>query len=304
MVKGRAMGTEWWIRYEAEAEPGKVEKQVAQRLEELEKVFSTYRSDSELTRFNRTESTDWITVSPEMVWVAYHSRRVSELTEGTFDPTVAPLVTLWGFGPQGVANRMPDEVQIKAAQELVDYRRLDVRLESPALRKTVAALKADFSSMAKGYAADQISELLVSMGVASHLLAIGGDIKSRGRETSMGLSTPTAEPSGSTAAVVRLKGEQAVSTAGNYRTVVMYGRKRYGHIVDPRTGRPVDSAVLSVSVVHTSCAYSSALATGLYVLGLEKGMRLARSEGLAVMFIMREGERMVVRATPEFEKSR
>lgn len=304
-LAGRAMGTTWAVKFVPATDAREatsaeeIKRRVAARLEELEQLFSTYRPSSTVSRFNALRSTEWIAVPQDVVTVAAIGREISELTGGAFDATVAPLLALWGFGPEGRQRDLPTEVQVVAVRGRVGWERLELRTEPPALRKAEASLAVDFSSVAKGFASDALSELLVSLGAETHLVQVGGDVKTSGaRRWRVGVERPEA---GGVAAVVELPGGKALSTSGNGRNAIERAGRRLGHIIDPRTGRPVESEVLSVSVVHDACARSSALATGLLVLGLEDGLRLARREGWAVLFLVRRGAEMETRATAEFE---
>ena len=309
-LSGRAMGTGWSVKF-IQPTPAldldAVARRVAERLEALEQQFSTYRPDSELSRFNARVGTDWFAVAPEVAHVAAESRRVSELTGGAFDVTVDPLVRLWGFGPQRHTGALPAETDIVRARARVGWRQLEACLDPPALRKTQPGIAADFSSMAKGFAADAVGDVLASLGAPNHLVQVGGDVKtSGGGEAGAGWRTGIERPlddARAIADVVVLSG-QALSTSGDYRNFFTAEGRRYGHIIDPRTGRPAASALASVSVVHASGATASALATGLFVLGPEEGFRLALAHRLACLFLIRDGAGFTRRATPEFETLR
>lgn len=307
---GRAMGTGWAVKIvtsDAGCDADEIEQRVSERLEELERIFSTYRAQSDLSAFNALEHTEWVPVPPELALVAEESRRISELTGGAFDVTVFPLVELWGFAGRRRSGTLPTAAAIATARERVDWRRIEVRTSPPALRKAQPRISADFSSMAKGFAADQIDLLLTQLGVPNHLVQIGGDLKVKGRGPAgegwrAGIEQPV-DDARAIARTVDLEG-MALSTSGDYRNFFHVGRQRYGHIIDPRTGQPPASSLASVSVVHASCATSSALATGLFVLGPEAGMALARKEGWACLFLVRDGTQLVQRPTPEFERLR
>ncbi len=307
-LSGRAMGTTWSVKFippSAPLDAGVVSRRVAERLEQLEQQFSTYRPGSELSRFNAAPTTEWISVSPAFVQLALESRRLSELTNGAFDVTVAPLVQLWGFGGSSRARTLPTSVAIAAARRRVDWRQLEVRAAPAAVRKTDSQVKADFSSIAKGFASDAISELLRACGARDYVVQIGGDVKASGRGPHggagwrMGIEEPR-DDAVVIACVVELAG-QGLSTSGNYRNFFTAGGRRYGHIIDPRTGKPADSALAAVSVVHGSSATSSGLATGLFVLGPEEGFRVATRERIAALFFVHDKDGFVRRMTPEFE---
>jgi thiamine biosynthesis lipoprotein len=309
-VHGRAMGTSWTVKFIQPApalDAGIVRQHVADRLEALEQQFSTYRPGSELSRFNGSAGTDWLAVSPELARVAVNSRGISELTGGAFDVTIDPLVRLWGFGPPGRNGVLPAEADIVRARARVDWRQLEARLDPPALRKIQRGIAADFSSMAKGFAADAVGEVLVALGVPNHLVQIGGDLKASGAgEHGGGWPAGIQQPLGESRAiadVVMLTG-LALSTSGDYRNSFLADGQRYGHIIDPRTGCPVASALASVSVVQASGAMASALATALFVLGPDAGFQLAEAHGLACLFLVRDGADFARRATREFESLR
>ncbi len=304
------MGTVWAVKYvpiAADKESVGLTAAVAQRLEELEQLFSTYRTESALSRFNANPSTDWIPVAPEMALVAAESRRISERTGGAFDVTVYPLVQLWGFGAKGRAGVLPASAQLNRTRARVSWERLDVRSEPAALRKTRPDVAADFSSMAKGFAADAMAGLLRARGLGNHLVQVGGDMMASGTGPAGGGWTVGVERAsdggGGIDRPVTLR-DQALSTSGDYRNFVRRAGRRYGHIIDPRTGAPTGHALAAVSVVHPSSATASAWATALFVLGPEDGWRAAEREGLAAMFQVRVGEGLEVRTTREWGESR
>lgn len=309
-ISGRTMGTTWAVKYTPPTEAvdsNALSQRIVQRLEQLERQFSTYRPDSEISRFNAAiDQTDWVAVSPELAQLMIESRRISELTGGAFDVTVDPLVRLWGFGPKGRgAAFTPKLDEVARTRARVGWRSLEGRAEGPALRRLQPGITADFSSIAKGYSSDALGELLSAGGIRNYFVQVGGDVKTGGHRAgntpwSAGIETP-AENARAIACIVELVGE-ALSTSGDYRNFVRHEGRRYGHIIDPRTGAPVEGPLAAVSVVHESCATSSALATALFVLGPEGGLSLARERHLACAFFVRTREATVFerRATPEF----
>ncbi len=316
---GRAMGTMWTVKYFppssettlARASADKLSREITSCLEGLEQEFSTYRPNSVVSHFNASKSTEWIAVPPDLAFVALESRRISQLTGGAFDATVAPLVYLWGFGPAPRISSVPTEVAIAATRARVGYRSLEIRRDpaGAAFRKIRPDLAVDFSSMAKGYAADSISRLLHSSGLDDHFIQVGGDTVASGHPPDatawrVGIENPITPPASVSLAssverVIPLAG-QALSTSGDRRNSVLIGGQRYGHIMDPRSGRPAASALASVSVVAESCARSSALATALFVLGPEEGLPLARREGIPALFLVVEGGALVAHTSANF----
>lgn len=304
LLTGRAMGTTWsakWVSPPVPLDATVVEKRIAARLEELENQFSTYRPASELSRFNASRGTEWFPVSAELAKLALDARVISEATGDAFDVTVDPLVRLWGFGPRGRLRQLPSAAAVEAARAGIGWRALEARQNPPALRRARPGITADFSSLAKGFATDVLSGLLAGLGAVDHLVQVGGDVRASGRPWRTGIETPSDEPRG-VALVVALRG-QALSTSGDYRNFFLQDGRRYSHLIDPRTGWPASGAVAAVSVVHASCAASSAWATALFVLGPDDGFALAQRLGLACVFFVRDptGPGYTRRATPEFE---
>lgn len=309
-LDGRAMGTSWTVKLvppaAAPIDRAGLERRLAARLEQLEQMFSTFRRGSEVTRFNGRADTAWQPVSPEIARVAAEAAVISAGTSGAFDATIYPLVKLWGGAAEGrrPGDRLPTPREIEAAKARVDWRALEVRAEPPALRKAEPAMAVDFSSMAKGFAADELARLLRAEGVEAAFVRIAGDIVCLGRasdgaEWRVGLEDPGEEAFPTVVALA----DRAVSTSGNYRNHVRVGSRRLGHILDPRSGAPVESALVSVSVVDRSGARASALATALFVLGLEEGWRLAQRENWACAFLFEDARgRRVRRVTPELAR--
>lgn len=302
-LTGRALGTTWTVKFLQPApplNPATLTARISATLERLEQQFSTYRPNSELSRFNTARTTDWITVSPELARVATDCRALSVLTGGAFDATIFPLVDLWGFGPQRRSGPPPSATEISAARSRTDFRRLESRASPPALRKTSANLAADFSSMAKGFAADTIAAQLSALGSTDHYVQIGGDIATVGpRPWRVAIEQPAG--SAPLAHVFDLAG-QSLSTSGDAHNSFTHAGRRYGHILDPRTGEPVASPLASVSVIAPTCAQSSARATALFVLGPDAGFALAVRERWSALFLIREGPSFTAHPTPEFTR--
>jgi len=273
---------------------------------ELDRVnawMSTYRRDSEISRFNRHESADWFPVSAETVHVVETARRVSVMTDGAFDVTVGPLVNLWSFGPETREPRVPPEAEIARRRARVGYRRIEIRDEPPALRKTRPDLTLDLSAIAKGFGVDQVAEALEKSGVSDYLVEIGGEVRARGVKSDgtawrIGVEKPL--PGRRELERVLEIRDRAVATSGDYRNFFEVDGKRYGHTIDPRTGRPVEHELGAVTVVEQTCMRADALATALMVLGPEKGHDLAVARGWAALFQVRGQRGIEIRETPAF----
>ena len=290
-LTGQSMGTTYTI--EAECPHGIPAARVEQVLDRVNRLMSTYDPDSELSEFNRHPVGEAMAVSPETVEVVAAARRVAEQTAGAFDPTVAPLVALWGFGADA-ADHPPAEVERRAAVETVDYRRVEHRPAPPTLRK-LAPVTLDLSAIAKGYAVDRLAEVLDESGCHAYLVELGGEIRATGTAPGggawrIGVDAPTG--TGLVSTIVLASG--GLATSGDYRQYREQHGVRLAHVVDPRTGHPIRHDLASVTVVHEQAMYADAYATALLVMGEDEGRRFAEDNGLAALFIVRRGQEFEV----------
>ena len=322
------MGSTWSAKYRpaTNTPPTRVVELALQaRLDELEQQMSTWRADSVLSRFNASRDTNWFPVPRDTAVVAREALEVSRLTDGAFDVTVFPLVQLWGFGPAGRRKGLPTTKEVSAALARVGWQKLESRLDPPALRKSQPDVTVDLSALCPGYASDCLGEVLAKFDVKDFLVEVGGEFRAHGNGTlgsgwrvgveqaaarAGDLQSPSAvpgrakdgdykSPAPSLAATVTLT-NQSLATSGDYRNFFTIAGRRYSHHLDPRTGWPTESTIASVSVVHASTMHADALGTGLTVMGFEKAWALAQREKLGVLFILRHGDKLEVRATPHW----
>ena len=308
LIEGSTMGTTFAVRVVA-AGPGDgridaLREAVEQTLARVDERMSTWRPESELSRFNRLHSTEPFPVSADTLAVFRHAQDLSALTGGAFDVTVAPLVDAWGFGPAGRPAAFPDAAEIERLRARVGYRQLHVDEAASTLRKRNPLLTADLSALAKGYAVDQVADLLRRERFESFLVEVGGEVRTRGRSERgdawrVGIQRPGPGPP----AVERLLGlvNLALATSGDYRNYYEADGRRLSHTIDPRTGRPVTHRLASASVVDPLCVRADALATALAVLGPEDGFALAAGQGWAALLIGRRADgTFYERETPAF----
>lgn len=307
-LTGSTMGTYYELKLvptPGQVVPPDLKQQVETLLAQINRQMSTYDPDSELSRFNRSPSTDWIAVSPALYQVVAEGLRMCALTDGAFDITVGPLVNLWGFGPERRRDEAPSEAAIQQARERVGFRRLQAREQPPALKKARTDLYVDLSALAKGYAVDHLAELAEAHGLHNYLVAISGDLRAKGRNGKGQPWTVAIErPTPDQRAVERLikLGDHAVSTAGDYRNFFEQGGRRYSHIIDPHSGRPVPPTVASVTVIDQIDLKADAADTALMAAGAEAGFRLATEHHIAALFLMPDSNGHFQEwHTPEFE---
>ncbi len=287
------MGTSYSLALHAGAQhhsPALLQQGIEGILRRITDAVSTYDPHSELSRFNRSRGTDWNPVSPDTLILVEEALRIGVSTGGAFDITVGPLVDLWGFGPEKRPPALPDPAAIEAARAVVGFRQIGTRRHPPAIRKLRPAMSLDLSAIAPGYAVDQIAHYLSGLGVERYIVEIGGEVRTqgtspRGEAWRIGIERPVAGEYG-VQRIVRLSG-QALATSGDYRNYHEIEGRRYSHILDPRSGKPVDHGLASVSVIRPSAAEADALATALMVLGPDAGLALAERAALPAYFIVR-----------------
>ncbi|NCP77715.1 MAG: FAD:protein FMN transferase [Desulfuromonadales bacterium] len=292
---GETMGTTWSVSLRpAEVKDSiALQAQLQARLDHINRLMSTYDPRSEISRFNQQLNRDWFAVSPPTAAVVALAQQISALTDGAFDISVGPLVELWGFGASPRGAQIPEVEQLRQALEQVGYQRLDLRLDPPALRKQVPRLRIDLSAVAKGYAVDALKALLKQQGVRNFIVEIGGELqisgeRAGGKPWRIAVEKPQEEVR-AVGKVLLLK-DTALATSGNYRNFYVENGQRYAHTIDPKSGRPIQHRLASVTVLDPSCARADALATALMVLGEEQGRLLCEKAGIAALFLIHKGE--------------
>lgn len=309
LFTGGTMGTSYTVKAVPSAANGPdmdaVAEAIRAALEDVNAKMSTYRPDSELSRFNSLQSTEPFPVSAETIAVFALAHEVSERSGGAFDVTVGPLVNLWGFGPEERGERPPTDDLVAALRERVGYRNVVADPESNTLRKTRPDIYCDLSAIAKGYGVDQAARALEAAGVTDYMVEVGGEVRTRGLNAHgnpwrIGIERP--DTADRTVELVVPLRDKSLATSGDYRNYYEEDGVRLSHTIDPRTGRPIRHALASVTVIADDCAVADAYATALMVLGPEQGMALAKQLNLAAFFILRTPEGThEERSTPTFD---
>jgi thiamine biosynthesis lipoprotein len=296
-LSGETMGTTWSARVVvpdgARSLVQVARDSIEQALNRVNLSMSNWDPDSEVSRFNRTDSTEPFEVSPDFAEVVRRAQSVSRATGGAFDVTVAPLVSAWGFGADGIPGQVADSRIVEIAWGQVGYERLHVTEDGSALIKDDGRLTVDLSAIAKGFGVDRAAEGLNAIGLAAWAIEVGGEVRARGRKPDgsswqVGIEAPDPQERRIHRSVSLIDG--AIATSGDYRNWYDSGGERYAHIVDPRSGSPVPWIGFSVTVAHSSATIADAWATGLSVLGPEAGLEIADREGLAVLYLTTDAD--------------
>jgi thiamine biosynthesis lipoprotein len=281
----------------------RLHKQIDQILVDINQLMSTYIQDSELSQFNQWASTDPFTLSPQTLEVLNEAKRLGAMSDGLLDVTVGPLVNLWGFGPQNRPEKIPSEIVIKNTLQQIGLNKLTVG--STWAKKLEKDLYVDLSTIAKGYAVDQLAELLLQNQITRFLVEIGGEmrlsgIKASGIPWKVAIEKPQTEQR-SVQKIISI-GNNAIATSGDYRNYYEQEGVRYSHLIDPTTGYPIRHNVVSATVVHPSSMTADGLATALNVMGKENALELAEKYNIAVLLITKEKDGFTEYTSAKFEQ--
>jgi len=268
-VEGRVFGTTYSIKF-ISSEPLDNSKAYNELFFQINQSMSTYIEDSDISRINKGDTT--VVVDNHFINVLSISQKIYHETNGVFDPTIGILVNAWDFGPEAQVNQL-DSIKVKEMLNAVGLNKIELRNKS-ILKKNKNTF-IDFNSLAKGYAVDIISDLLETKNVQNYLVEIGGEIRAKGinmikqKPWRIGVEDPNFDGSQSYSKVISLR-DEAMATSGSYRKFKLDGQgNRYAHIIDPKTGYPHRSNLLSVSVLAPTCIEADAYATALMSMGLE-----------------------------------
>lgn len=335
VLRGEGLGSTWSVTLGAPppVDVATLQRGIQARVDEVAQHMSRWVPTSDLSALNASSVDDWQSVSPGLLAPMSYALSLARDTGGAYDPTVAALVDVWGFGTAGRRYAPPSAEAVRAARQRVGFTKVTVDVSGARVRKP-AGLQVDLSSMTHGYGAEQVAKYLSDVGVPSYLVDVGSEIRAQGESPEGGawhvaIETPPAEdsePIGSGDGAARQQGpaptdatsslktssaaaspmhvvflrNAGIATSGNYRYYFDYNGRRYSHRIDPRTGEPVNHSLAAVTVIDPDCSHADALATALTVLGPDEGLQYATDRNIAALFILRDGEKLVERMTPQF----
>jgi len=278
-LSGPTMGTTWSVKIRDEvADSGQLQEAIAEQFDWAESLTSHWMTNTDLSAFNRTPETNAMPMAWPVLTLARWASDISRETKGAYDITVGPLVRRWGFGPDGPRTNAPADSELEALRPAIGWQQLDIH--DGMLRKAHPAMEVDLSSIAPGWAIDQVTRYLERRGYTNFLVESGGELRAHGIWT-IAIEHPTR--------LCTLTNE-AIGTSGTYRHNFRVGDRVYSHLIDPRTARPITHRTVSVSVRHPECARADAWAAALNVLGAAEGFPLAERLGIAAQFVTEEIE--------------
>lgn len=295
---GPIMGTTYSVKYiGGNPATGKLEADVAAELARINSIMSTYDPESELSRFNRGPVGQAIEVSKELREVIELAEEIYGASDEALDVTVGPLVNLWGFGADPRQSEVPPPDAIAQAKSRTGFGALGLQGSKLTRHRDIYV---DLSAIAKGYAVDQVSQLLESRGIQRYLVEVGGELRGHGLNAAgepwrIAVEQPEALAR-SIFTTLPLR-DLGMATSGDYRNYFEVDGQRYSHMIDPRTGYPVTHTTVSVTVLARTCAEADGYATAINVMGVEAGLALAEARNLAILVIMKTDGRFVSRTS-------
>lgn len=299
------MGTTYNVRFwhTSDIDQNALKVRIDEELIRVNKLMSTYDPESELSLFNKSSSAELHPLSDDTLKVISEAVRIGALSQGALDITIGPLVNLWGFGPNARPEVIPEEETIISVKEKTGVDKL--RITENGAQKLIPDMYVDLSPVAKGFGVDQVANIVREAGITNYLVEIGGEmqvsgVNIQGAQWRIAIEKPiTTERS--VQKIIQI-GENAIATSGDYRNYYEEDGRRYSHLIDPKTGYPIQHNLASVTVIHSSCMVADGFATAISVMGKDAGLSMALENNLAVVLITKENGEFKEYTTPEFEK--
>ncbi len=300
-AQGRIFGTVYNITYQHTDD---LQENILKALQEVDSSLSMFNKESTISKINRNDNAR---LDKSFLYLFPKAINISEVTEGAFDITVAPLVNAWGFGFK--EQKWPDEQTIDSLMEFVGYKK--VALNNRQLTKQDTRTMLDMSAIAKGYGADVVAQILDNEKVENYMIEIGGEVVVKGKNDKgnlwkIGVVNPNDTTNNSNQHMCVLQLDNcATATSGNYRNFYYKDGKKYAHTIDPRTGRPVQHDIISATIIAPQCYEADAYATAFMVMGLDRAKKvLAKQKHLEayLVYLTDDGQETATWMTDGFEK--
>lgn len=303
VISGNTMGTTYSVKViGAHEDMAELQRAVQDSVDRIDQLMSNYKSDSELSRLNRSELLSAFTLSDETTAVLKLSADIHGLSMGAFDISLAPVVDLWGFGPDPTISEVPPPEAIAKALSSTGMDGLKLDGNSATRLRDVTF---NLSAIAKGYAVDRVAAMLEARGYQHFLVEVGGELKARGTNRAgerwrIAIELPDASKR-EMFSVIQLE-NLGMATSGDYRNYFEVDGKRYSHTINPKTGKPITHNLASVTVLDPSTARADGLATAINVMGAERGLALANTHKIPIMVIMKQAEGFVAETSVAFDE--
>ena len=291
-LQGSTMGTTWSVQLIGHQgiSIGFLQQGLQEKLDQVNRQMSTWDSQSDLCRYNQAPPNTWQELPEECCQVLDYAIYLARQTTGAYDPAAGKLVNLWGFGPQPRPSSLPNQDHISQAMSGPGWRDLQFDRHERRLWQP-GGLTLDLSSIAKGYAVDQLARFLEAQHVPSYLIEVGGELRGRGIRQDqspwwVNVEQPDTPSTDDVSEHLVALHDLSIATSGNYRQFIDVDGRRYAHTIDSSTGYPVLNNLVSVSVLHPECMVADALATAFTVMGDQRALAYANEHNIAALFVL------------------
>lgn len=309
-IKGNTMGTYYFIEVidvPVELKIKNIELEIKKTLKKANKILSNWDKDSEISIINKTDKTTAIKISDELNEVFKTAKEINAKSNGFFDLTLDPIIELWGFGYKSKQMKViPKDNQIKSILSLIGQKSfLKINFDNNELIKKNKDIKINLSSIGKGYGIDLIGKKLDQLGINNYIINIGGDILTKGYNSKkenwvIGIENPNLKEK-LIKEIINLT-NKGLATSGDYKNFFTKDGKRYSHIINPKTGKPVMHSTKSVTVIHENSMKADGWATAFLALGSLEGLKIADKEKIAVLFIDEIDNKLIKFKSSAFKK--
>ncbi len=286
---------------------GATQDQSDRAFTELQHLFNGMHRDwhawepGRLTEINQAFANGhWIEADADIVEMIRRSQLIEQRSDGRFNAAIGSLIRLWGFHTSDYPVIGPPPTQA-SIDEILTHRpsSMDIQIDGLRVRSENPHVQLDFGGIAKGYAVDLAIEHVRELGIANAIVNAGGDLRAIGRHGDRPWNVAVKKPGGGIIGTVQVRGDEALFTSGNYERFRQDQHKRYPHILDPRSGWPVND-VASVTLITSEGIVADAVATALVVAGLDEWTLVARAFQLGQVLVVDESG--VVYLTHEMEQ--
>lgn len=306
-LEGFAQGTTYHISFELKnsTELPTIEQEIKTEFARIDKSISNYRNDSDIEQFNAQMSTEPQVVSAEIVHLVDMARHVNAASHGCYDLTIKPLFDLWGFKKD--VFHLPSDAELAATRELIGMDKL-VTVDATHLQKLLPNVRVDLSSIGQGYSVSKMAHILEAHHIDNYVVEIGGELKVRGKKDDgspwrIAMEKPiSAERKVEKIAVFETGEVMSLMPSGTYHHYFDYNGKRFSHILDARTGKPVEHNTVVADAFIADSTLADAWSTAFLCVGSDEGIKIADAEGIAAFFVDQQGDQLVEKKSAAMDK--
>lgn len=306
-IEGFAQGTTYHLTFVLPnlQEQAAVAQEVTAELQRIDASISNYRKDSTIELFNAQLDTEPHEVNEEIVKLVEQARSISKASDGCYDLTIKPLFDLWGFKKD--VFHFPSDDELQQTLQLIGMDKL-ITVDATHLQKKLPNLRVDLSSIGQGYSVSRLANILEKHKVTNYIVEIGGELKVRGKKPDgtpwrIAMEKPISTERKVEKIAVFESGEpMSLMPSGTYHHFFDSNGKRYSHILDGRTGRPIEHKTVLASAFLADSTLADAWSTTLLCLGSEAGIKVAAEHGVAAFFVDQEGEQFIENKSAALEK--